>query len=175
MIDITRTIHPGMAIYPNNPEVDIEQVQEAGEGKNALSRIIMGSHTGTHIDAPSHIHEGADGAIAYSLEQLNGPAEVIDLSGLESVITADDIPETNSDRIIFKTKNSSGDPDVFNDDFVALDDSAAEELVRRGVKLVGLDALSIRKRGTKNQVHETLIDNDIIVLEGLWLADVQAG
>ena len=58
---------------------------------------------------------------------------------------------------------------------MALDDSAAEECVRRGLKLVGLDALSIRKRGTKNQVHETLIDDGIVVLEGVWLADVEAG
>jgi len=62
-----------------------------------------------------------------------------------------------------------------DDDFVALDDSAADELVRRGVKLVGLDALSIRKRGIKNRVHETLIDNDIVVLEGVWLKDAAAG
>ena len=175
MIDITRTIHPGMAIYPKNPEVNFEQVQKVVEGKNALTRIELGAHTGTHIDAPSHIHEGAQGAFVYSLEQLNGWVDVIDLSRLKSVITADDIPETTQERILCKTRNSLADPDVFDDDFMALDDSAADELVRRGVKLVGLDALSIRKRGSENRVHETLIDNGIVVLEGVWLADVTAG
>ena len=175
MIDITRTIRPKMAIYPNNAGVQFEQIQPAGEGKNSLSRIILGSHTGTHIDSPAHIHEGGQGAFAYPLEQLNGPCEVVDVMQFESVISAGDIPEIHAPRILFKTRNSAADPDVFVDDYVALDDSAAQELVRRGVKLVGLDALSIRKRGTKNRVHETLIDSGVVVLEGLWLADVAAG
>ena len=164
-----------MAIYPNNPTVKFTQTQKAGEGKNALSRIELGSHTGTHIDTPAHIHEGAAGALGYDLAQMNGLCEVVDLSHLAAVITVSDIPATSHTIILFKTKNSQGDPDVFDDAFVALDDSAAEEVVRRGVKLVGLDALSIRKRGTVNRVHETLIDNGIIILEGLWLADVAAG
>lgn len=164
-----------MAIYPNNPDVDFEQTQGASRGKNSLTRMTFGTHTGTHIDTPAHIHEGAAGALSYKLDQMNGKCEVVDLSKLDSVITADDIPQTNQDLVIFKTKNSAADIDEFDDDFVALDDSAAEECVRRGLKLVGLDALSIRKRGTKNQVHETLIDDGIVVLEGVWLADVEAG
>jgi len=175
LIDITRKIHPGMAIYPNNPRVDFEQKQRAGEGKNALTLIHLGSHTGTHIDAPSHIHDSGAGALEYSLDHINGPAEVVDVSQLDKVITSGDIPGTISDRVLFRTRNSLGDPDVFDDDFVALDDSAADELVRRGTRLVGLDALSIRKRGTKNRVHETLIDNGIVVLEGVWLKEVTPG
>ena len=175
LIDITRVVHAGMAVYPKNPAVRFEQVQSAGEGKNSLTRLELGSHTGTHIDTPAHISEGAAGALAYPLEQLVGEAEVVDVSDLESVITAADIPKTRASRVLLKTRNSAGDPDEFRDDFVALDDSAAEECVRRGFELVGLDALSIRKRGTVNQVHETLIDNDVVVLEGLWLAGVPAG
>jgi arylformamidase len=175
MIDITRVIHPSMAIYPNNPGVAFEQTQQAGAVKNALSRLELGSHTGTHIDAPAHIHSGGPGALAYSLEQLCGPCEVVDVSNLATVITSGDIPDTRAKRILFKTRNSAGDPDVFADDFVALDDSAAQELVQRGVKLVGLDALSIRQRGTKNRVHETLIDGGVVILEGAWLAEAAAG
>lgn len=177
LIDITREITPEMAIYPNNPEVSFEQTQEADRenGKNALSKITLGTHTGTHIDSPRHMYPGGAGTESYALEQMNGECEVVDTSNLASVITAEDIPETDKDIVLFKTKNSLGDVSKFDDDFVALDDSAAEELVKRGVKLVGLDALSIRKRGTQNQVHETLIDAGIIILEGLWLADVTAG
>jgi arylformamidase len=174
LIDITREIHPDMAIYPNNASVEFELLQEAIDGKNALSKVTLGTHTGTHIDTPHHIHADGAGALTYALEQMNGSCEVVDVSHLESVITAADVPATTQPRIIFKTRNSQGNPNVFDDDFVALDDSAAAECVKRGLKLVGLDALSIRKRGTKNQVHETLIDNGVVIVEGLWLADVDA-
>lgn len=175
IVDITRPVHPGMAVYPNNPGVRFELVQRAGGGKNALTRVTLGSHTGTHIDAPSHIREGERGVSAYSLEQLCGSAEVVDVVHIQSVITAADVPPTQATRVLFRTRNSAGDPDVFDGNFVALEDSAAEELVRRGVRLVGLDALSIRRRGTVNRVHETLIEAGIVVLEGLWLAGVAAG
>ena len=179
LIDITREITPDMAIYPNNPEVSFEPTQAAGEGKNALSRVTLGTHTGTHIDTPAHIHPEGKGALTYSLEQMNGPCEVVDLSDRESVITSESIPPDKGGegglRVLFKTRNSAGDPTVFDDDFVALNDSAAEELVKRGVKVVGLDALSIRKRGSKNRVHETLIDNGIVIIEGLWLAGISPG
>lgn len=175
LFDITRPVRPGMVIYPNNPEVQFEQVQRAGEGKNALTRLVLGSHTGTHIDAPSHIHDGAPGAGTYPLSQLLGPVEVVDVSHLEHVITAADIPVTTAPRVLFKTRNSAMLIDEWDDDFVALDDSAAEECVRRDLILVGLDALSIRKRGTVNQVHELLIDHNVVVLEGVWLADVPSG
>lgn len=174
-IDISRPIYSGMVVYPNNPEVNFMQVQKAGEGKNALTRIELGTHTGTHIDSPAHIHDGAEGVSVYEMNQLNGEAEVVDLSQLESVITDSDMPKTETERVLFKTRNSAGDQDEFDDNFVALDDSAAQECVKRGVKLVGLDALSIRKRGTVNKVHEILIDAGIVVLEGLWLAGVEAG
>ena len=164
-----------MAMYPNNPGVEFQLVQEAGDGNNALTRVTLGSHTGTHIDAPRHIQADGSGALVYLLEQMNGACEVVDLTGLESVISAADIPETKQRRILFRTKNSEADPDYFDDGFVALDDLAAEEMVRRGVRLVGLDALSIRKRGTKNQVHETFINSGIIIVEGLWLNQAPAG
>lgn len=175
LIDITRTIDPRMAIYPNNPEVAFQLVSEASKGRNALSRVSLGTHTGTHIDSPRHIHPPGAGTLIYPLDQLCGPCQVIAITPYASVITASDIPPTSSERIIFKTRNSQADPNVFDENFVALDDSAAEECVRRSIKLVGLDALSIRKRGTKNLVHETLIDAGICVLEGLWLADVAPG
>lgn len=175
MIDITRTVYPGMVIYPGNAGVTFERVQQAGGGKNALTRVTLGTHTGTHIDAPAHIHEGAPGALEYALSQLCGLAEVVDVSHLASVICAADVPPTREARVLFKTRNSDGEPDTFDEDFVALDDAAAEELVRRGVKLVGLDALSIRKRSTINRVHEMLIGAGVVILEGLWLAGVAAG
>lgn len=176
LIDITRTVHPGMVIYPNNPGVAFERTQEAGEGKNALTRMTLGTHTGTHIDAPRHVDVNGKGAAsAFSLDQLCGPAEVLDISQADSVILAKDLPETHAERVLLKTKNSTGDPEVFDPDFVALDESAATEVVKRGIKLIGLDALSIKKKGVRDKTHNILLDAGVIILEGVWLADAPLG
>lgn len=173
--DITREIHEGMVIYPKNPEVSFERTQEASQNTNSLTRMELGTHTGTHIDTPRHIHVDGDGALTYPLSSMTGSACVLDLTSVDSVISASDLPETSCERVLLKTKNSLASPDEFDDDFVALDESAAEELVARGVRLIGLDALSIKKRGVKDRVHEILIDSGMVVLEGIWLEDVEAG
>ncbi len=174
-IDISRPIHAGMAIYPNNPAVDIELVQMAKAGKSQISRISMGSHTGTHIDARSHITYNASGIESYSLEQYIGPVDVVEIPSDIAVIHAEDIPQHLLPRVIFKTRNSSRDSEVFEEDFVALGEDAARELVSRNIQLVGIDALSIKKKGVADQTHALLLKKNIVILEGLYLADVPAG
>lgn len=175
LIDISRTIHVGMAIYPNNPAVSIRTIQKAGEHTSALSEIAFGSHTGTHIDALSHIDPMGSGIDAYSLDQLVGPCDVIEIAHDVSVIHEVDLSQTTTSRVLIKTSNSSRNPDEFDPDFVALAEDAAQELVRRGVRLVGIDALSIKKKGVKDRVHEVLLRAGICILEGLYLADAPAG
>lgn len=174
LIDISRPLSPGMVIYPGNPEVEMVRQREAGGGKSALTRITLGSHTGTHIDGLSHIQAGAAGTAAYGLEQLVGEAEVIEVS-VADVITAADLPVMTGGRILVKTRNSQASADIFDPTFVALDDSAAVELTRRGVRLVGIDGPSIKKRGVQDRVHEILLEAGVVVLEGLRLANVPAG
>lgn len=173
--DISRKIHEGMAVYPNNPLVELAGVIEAGEGKSALSRLTLGTHTGTHIDAPSHIKRGARGTSVYPLDQLCGLAEVVDMRGVKEVISAADLPVTTQERVLFLTRNSEGTVDVFDESFVALDESAAKELVRRGVRGVGIDALSIKKKGVSDATHEILLEAGVYILEGLWLYNVMPG
>lgn len=175
IIDISRPIHAGMAVYPGNPPVAVQNVQTATNGESALSVISFGSHTGTHIDAPSHIIDGAPGVDMYNLEQMIGQAEVVDVSNVKTVITATDLPLTTSSRALLKTSNSNQDINSFSPDFVALDESAAKELVSRGVRLVGIDALSIKKKGVRDNVHKILLDAGIIILEGLWFNGVESG
>lgn len=173
IIDITRPIHAGMALYPGNPGVVFEQVAKAAADSSALTKISLGSHTGTHIDAPSHIKAGADGTAAYDLEPMIGPAEVIELKLKDQkIILAEDLPEITAERVVIKTRNSDGDPNVFDPDFVALDESAAQRLVDSGVQLIGIDGPSIKKKGVRDRVHAILLDANVIVLEGLWLANV---
>jgi arylformamidase len=173
--DISRPVHPAMAIYPNNPGVTFEPVSQAGLNSSALTKITLGSHTGTHIDASAHMDPAGQGTATYSLEAMNGPAEVIDLTSANQVILKADLPATSQKRIIIKTSNSQGDVDVFDPHFVALSEAAAAELVRRKIKLVGIDAPSVKKKGVKDQVHSIFLDAGVLILEGLWLANVPAG
>lgn len=175
VIDISMPIHPQMVIYPRNPSVVFEQVSEASETTNAITRMTLGTHTGTHLDAPRHVDAAAPGVSAFALDQLIGPVQVVDLTAQASVISAQDLPDTAAERVLLKTRNSQGDVNVFNEQFVALDESAAQEVVRRGIRLIGLDALSIKKRGVRDRVHQILLSAGVAILEGVWLADVAAG
>ena len=188
LIDITRPVTEDMAIYPGNPAVDLREVQavDAASGQSALTEIGLGSHTGTHIDAPSHVVAGTGGTGQYDLSQLCGPAVVVDLTERESesvkanaVITADDLLAgdvlASAQRVLCKTRNSALPLTEFADDFVALDESAAEALVAAGVRLVGIDGPSIKKRGVKDKVHQILLQAGMVVLEGLWMPEVAAG
>lgn len=174
LIDISRPIHAGMAIYPNNPDVSLDVIQEAGTGKSGLTKISFGSHTGTHIDTPLHIKPNTNGAEQYDLDIFVGDAEVVEVSA-DTVITVADLPMTTSSRVLFKTVNSQKDIDEFSPDFVALDESAAQELIHRGVKLIGIDALSIKKKGVQDKVHQLFLDAGVVIVEGLWLAYAAPG
>lgn len=175
LIDISRPIHPQVAIYPNNPGVELVQVQPANLQHSGLTRISLGSHTGTHIDGLSHIDATGFGIESFSLEQYIGKVQVVEIPADVSVITSAHIPDSTATRIIFKTANSFFPINEFRPDFVALDESAAEELVRRNIVLVGIDALSIKKKGVKDRVHEILLQNNIVILEGLYLPEVPSG
>jgi arylformamidase len=173
-IDITRPIREGMAIYPENPGVQIKKVKEAGNGSSALSAISFGSHTGTHIDALSHVDPKGEGTAGYSLDLMNGEVLVLDFVDKE-IVSAQDLPDSLPERVIIKTNISLGDVDEFKDDFVGLDDSTAEKLVDEGTMLIGIDSWSVKKRGVKNNVHKTLLEAGIVIIEGLWLKDVSEG
>lgn len=175
IIDISRPIHASMAIYPNNPGVSVHPMRKAVPGDSAISEITLGSHTGTHIDALSHIDALGWGPEEYSLDQLIGPADVIEVSKDVSIIHAVDISRTTAPRVLVKTRNSLGSLDEFDPDFAALAEDAADELVHRGVRLVGIDGLSIKKKGVKDQVHDIFLRRGICILEGLWLTNVHAG
>lgn len=164
-----------MAIYPGNPDVAFEQVQTASPTSSALTKITLGSHTGTHIDAPSHIDPSGSSTAQYQLDQLCGPCEVIDATSVDRVILAADLPATTTPRVLIKTKNSALPIDEFDPDFIALSDTAAQELIQRDVKLVGIDGWSIKKKGVRDNVHKLLLDAGIIIVEGMYLHGVNAG
>lgn len=91
IIDITRPIYPDMAVYLGSPETVFEQIGQFPKDRSVSTKITIGSHAGTHVDAPSHVIDGAGGVDSYSLERFIGVAVVFDLTGIESVITENDL------------------------------------------------------------------------------------
>jgi arylformamidase len=176
IIDITVPLSDGMVVYDGDPEVHLERVHSIEDGAVANnSRLDFGVHSGTHIDAPVHFIPGAPAAEDLPLEPLLGPVRVVDATGIEGNLDAEalrslDVPR--AERILFKTRNSRlWKLDHFSPEFVHLTGSGAEELVERGVRLVGLDYLSIGDP----DAHRALLGARVIAVEGLDLAGVDAG
>jgi arylformamidase len=170
IIDISVPVRPGMVTYPGDPEVRLERVATiADEGVN-ISRLDFGVHTGTHVDAPVHFLEGTDGTDRLPLEVLNGACVVIAAERLDEEAAAA-VPQ-GTERVLFKTPNSElWALDSFPDEFERLDGAAATVLVERGVRLVGVDYLSVGDE----EAHTTLLGAGVVPVEGLDLRQVEPG
>jgi len=177
LYDISITLKPDTAVWPGDDPFEITPTGRIADGAHCnLSRLAMGSHTGTHVDSPLHFIDGAEGVDKLDLRKLMGPAEVLDCTGLRE-IDAPILEGRLTDGVIplFKT-DSSGLPATmpFRDDYVYLTPAAAQLLAASGVPAVGIDYLSIAgKNGTP--VHRTLLQAGIVIIEGLRLADVPPG
>lgn len=179
-VDVSVVIRTGMVHWPGDPSVSIERVEDIDKGSTAtVSRISMGAHTGTHIDAPLHFIRGGAGIEAMPLNAVAGPARVIGIKDAQSVkveeLERHDIRA--GERILFKTRNSSlWRKGGFQEDFVYLSTDAAEYLVARRVMTVGIDYLSVggfHKNGT--EVHRILLGGGVWIIEGLDLSAVDEG
>jgi arylformamidase len=148
-----------------------------------VSHLSLGAHTGTHIDAPVHFLEEGGGIDALAPEALVGPAVVAGLEGVQGTIGPGDLEAAISgetERLLLKTRNSgwSAADTSFREDFVALDPSAAEWCLAHGVRLVGIDYLSIEPFGSGRRghpVHRLLLGAGVVIVEGLDLAGVEPG
>lgn len=179
--DISVTIASDMPIYPGDAGVSIAPIAELGKGSQyALSRLVLGSHTGTHLDAPSHFIPDGLTVDQVPLEVLVGPAKVVEFTHGPAVTAAfleeQRLPSTLQ-RVLFKTPNGAlwGKP-RFQGRFVYLEESAARWLVDRGVRLVGIDYLSVEQYPTRRPVvHLCLLSAGVVILEGLDLRAVPPG
>ncbi|HEX5833284.1 MAG TPA: cyclase family protein [Pyrinomonadaceae bacterium] len=181
--DVSVPLSSALPTYPGDPGIQIHDWSKLANGDGAnVSALSFGAHTGTHVDAPAHFLEGARKVDALDLEILIGEAAVVHVpeefrSIDEEFVTANCAAGTR--RIIFKTRNSAfwaGDFTEFRTDFTYLTLEAAQALVQRGVKLIGIDYLSIEKFNSKDhEVHHALLSKEVIILEGLNLAGVPAG
>jgi arylformamidase len=171
MFDISVPLREGMVTYPGDPVVKMERTASiAGGDKVNLTRMDFGLHSGTHVDAPAHFIEGASGVDSVPLESLVGPCVVVEAPDLsrESVALA---PE-GAKRVLFKTPNSElWAQDEFAEVFARLDGEAAALLVERGVRLVGVDYLSVGDEAA----HHALLEAGVVPVEGLDLRGVEPG
>jgi arylformamidase len=181
IIDISVPINNETISYPNNPEVNIESFASIPEASSNISKIEMGSHTATHVDAQLHVKEGGKTLDDISLDKYIGPCKVLDFSYLKpgELIKPEDLQKhqiQEGDRLIAKTSNSERGYGQFYNDFVALSGDAAEYLKEKKIKLFAIDYLSIKQKGnTDNRAHTELLDNDIAIVEGVNLKDVEEG
>ena len=181
IIDISVPIFNGMVVYPGDAGAEIEPYHQISRGDAAnLSQLRLGSHTGTHVDAPHHFIDDGETVDQLDLDALVGPARVLDLTAADSEITPGGLEAAgigDAERILLKTRNSSlWEQSGFSKEFVALSPDAADFLVDKKVKLVGIDYLSIERfHPPVHHVHEALLQASVVVLEGINLAKVDPG
>ncbi|QYO62630.1 cyclase family protein [Leptolyngbya sp. 7M] len=179
--DVTVAISSDMPIYRGDPDAAVESFKAIARGDSAnVSAIRFGVHSGTHVDAPNHFIEGTKHVHELDLSKLIGPCRVIDVGPDVREIEPEHIGDiSDAERIIFKTRNSefwSAPEDGFRTDFTYITPGTAELLVSNGIKLVGIDYLSIERSGGPGKpVHIALLENETVILEGVDLREVSAG
>lgn len=179
-IDVTVPIRDEMVHYPGDPAVELVHTKHLDRGDPAtVSRLSLGVHTGTHVDSPVHFISGAPGVDAIPIEVMIGPARIVEIRAKE-VCTAQDLAAFDiafGERILLRTDNSERcwNVNVFVENFVHLDVGAAKLLAERGVRMVGIDYLSIGRDEEGAEVHRILLAAGIVVVEGLNLSQVDPG
>ncbi len=181
--DVTVPLSNELPTYPGDPGIQIRDWLTLANGDAAnVSVLHFGAHTGTHVDAPAHFIEGAAKVETLDLEVLIGEAQVVEVPEDYRVIDEEFVIANCSEdtkRLLFKTRNSGlwNEPTPeFHTDFTYLDLKAAQTLAERGVKLVGIDYLSIEKFASeKHETHLALLSRGVVILEGLNLSEVPAG
>jgi len=180
VLDISVPNVPGMHVYPGDPVPRVDAVRriQAGDVCN-LSLLTMGSHTGTHVDAPYHFLADGPRLGDVPLDRMVGEALVADLRGRPTIDAAAlaDVDLRPGDILLCRTDNSQRwEAAEFQRDFVYLTEDAARLLVARGVRAVGMDYLSIERFGSADfPVHRTLLGAGVFVIEGLDLRQASPG
>ncbi len=178
LIDVSVPLREGMPIYRGNPgfEIHLDSALADGAGAN-VSKVTMGAHTGTHVDGQRHFLEDGAGADALPLDAMLGPAEVVELPDVglgpidEAALRGAGIP-AGTERLLLKTPNSRlWERDDFTHDFARLDGGGAAYALEIGLRLIGIDYLSIGDA----DAHHALLGNGVVALEGLDLRGIEPG
>lgn len=179
--DVTVAISENIPIYEGDPPAVVrgEKGFTSGDGVN-VSSLCFGAHTGTHVDAPNHFLDGTRRVDELDLGKLIGPCRVVEIGPDVIAVEPEHLPPlAGVERLVLKTRNSefwSTPEDGFRKDFTYITHATAKALADAGFKLVGIDYLSIEAPGADGHpVHVTLLEKEIVILEGLDLREVAAG
>src|SRR5512135_2363768 len=181
--DVTLTISNDLPTWPGDPAISLKRVadMEAGDSLN-LSRLEFGVHSGTHVDAPLHFIQNGKGVDTLNLDILIGMCEIRRVPDEEKVITAQVLESLRipfgTIRLLLRTSNSdiwARGENKFQEDFVAIDQSGAEWIVEHGIRLVGVDYLSVAPFQASFPTHNVLLQAGVIPIEGLNLSQIDPG
>ena len=180
-IDVSMPLRTGMAAFPGDPPFASAPFRSIarGDGYN-VSRIALGTHAGTHVDPPVHFLPGGASIDEVDLARLNGPCRVVRIADRIPRVGPTEVARIprGTTRVLFRTRNStrwqaSGE---FFSDYVAVSPSGAEALIARGVRLVGIDSLSVENDPSGSfPVHHELLGHGVLIVEGLLLAAAPPG
>jgi len=180
-IDISVPLYSGMVHWPDNPPVKIERMLDLSRGDAAnVSKLELGAHTGTHMDAPQHFLADGIGLDQMPLDATIGPARVIPIEHPRAILPAE-LEQHNlqaGERVLFRTQNSERcwKTDRFIEDFVYISAAAAQFLVERRVRTIGIDYLSVGGYVHDGaETHQILLEAGVWLIEGLNLSVVKPG
>lgn len=177
--DISLNLSTETVRWATAPPLELHERRRMARGDaNNSSAVTMSVHSGTHVDAPFHFLPDGAGIDALPLEVFIGPAVVHAVEAEKHITKAhvEAIALGEATRVLFKTRNSAllRKP-AYDPDFVAFSVEAAQALVARGVRLVGLDYLSVAHADAQVPVHRAFLDHGVVLLEGVDLSEVDPG
>ena len=177
--DISVPLSPLTPVWPDEPGFTRKEIRKGENSDIIVSQFSATLHSGTHVDAPRHFVPQGRAIDEFELERFIGPARVVETEK-EQIIRASDLDPAawaGATRVLFKTSNSNlWEQKKLDKNFTGLHISAARLLRESGVKLVGIDYLSIEPYGSpQNPVHRHLMSHDVLILEGLNLSHVKPG
>ena len=182
LYDLTLPLATGMPTWPGDPAVNLKPHLTLAEHGVRVSKLLLGTHSGTHLDAPAHLLPDCSRMENIGLDLLCGAAVVLDVSQADQIdaqtLDANGLP-AGCERLLLRTRNSvlaRLHQPIFDPDYVALTADGARWLVERGVRLVGIDALSVDPFASEElPAHRALLSQGVVIVEGLDLRHVPAG
>jgi arylformamidase len=177
--DISVPVSAELPIFPGDPRIEVEPVTRLARGDSAnVSRLLMATHSGTHIDAPSHYSDGGVSVDHLPLSLLMGNALLVEIRGVKQIGRHElaRFPIRGEKRLLIRTDNSLlWEQPGFTEDYAFLTVEGAHFLLDAGVQLVGIDYLSVEAYSGTGEVHRMLLGKGVIILEGLNLEGVAPG
>ncbi|MFO8011579.1 MAG: cyclase family protein [Dehalococcoidia bacterium] len=180
LYDISMSIYAGMLTWPGNPRFSLDKVKSIADGDSSnISLLRIGTHTGTHVDAPRHFINTASGVDSINPTILVGPARLVQLPEAELIdrrlLSSFDLAGVS--RLLLGTRNSALlHQSQHTPEYAYLTEDGAEYLVEKGIKLIGIDYLSIEQfRSPGHVTHRVLLEAGLVIVEGLDLSCIPPG